>query len=175
MNTLIANEIIALRALEPADADVIYQWENDTSHWADSDIIAPYSRQMLTEYIAAYNTDIYSQRQLRMMAVLADTGEPVGLVDFSSFDPMNNRSELGLLIAPLVRHRGYGSHILSLALNYAQNHIGLRQLYALIRCDNEASLSLLKKHGFMRSGILEKWIRRGKNYYDVEILQNVFS
>ena len=43
MSQLLSNDIITLRALEPTDLDTLYRWENDTTLWAVSDTVAPYS------------------------------------------------------------------------------------------------------------------------------------
>ena len=47
MSQLLSNDTITLRALEPTDLDMLYQWENDTALWVVSDTIAPYSRKAL--------------------------------------------------------------------------------------------------------------------------------
>ena len=42
---------IALRAMEPADIDAIYSWENDPSLWGVSAAHQPFSRQALQRFI----------------------------------------------------------------------------------------------------------------------------
>ena len=41
------NDVVALRALEPTDLDILYTWENDPRVWTVSGTLTPYSRQML--------------------------------------------------------------------------------------------------------------------------------
>jgi diamine N-acetyltransferase len=91
MNQLLNNDTIALRALEPTDLDILYKWENDTRLWVVSDTIAPYSRQVLWQYLEAYTGDIYTQRQLRLIITLKSDGSSIGTVDFLNFDPFNKR------------------------------------------------------------------------------------
>ena len=174
MNELTSDGIIRLRAMEPSDIDIIYEWENDSRFWTVTDTVAPYSKQALREYVAAYRADIYSQRELRLIVTLASTGQSIGIVDFMNFDPLNNRAELGLLIAPSLQGQGYGERTIELVKKYAGEHIGLRQLYVFIRNDNTSCLALFDNHGFHRAGLLKNWVKRGKDYHDVVFMQFIF-
>lgn len=174
MNGLLDNDTVALRALEPTDIDLLYKWENDTTLWTVSSNIAPYSKEMIANYLKNNSNDIYKTGELRLIVTLAPTGEAVGTVDFTSFDPINNHAELGLLIAPQFQGKGYGKQVLQLVKEYACNCIGLRQLYVLIPDDNKACLTLFSNDGFQESGLLKSWIRRGRNYIDVHLLQHIF-
>ena len=174
MSQLLSNGTIAMRALEPTDLETLYRWENDTTLWAVSDTIAPYSREALWHYLENYTGDLYAQRQLRLMITLAEDGTPVGTIDFLNFDPLNNRSELGLFITREHRGKGLGRQVLELLTSYACKHIGLRQLYVYIALDNEVCLKLFESYGYRRVGILQSWVKRGNEYRDVALLQMVF-
>lgn len=167
-------EHVLLRALEPTDLDILYKWENDAKLWLVTDTMAPFSRQMLWQYLENYTGDIYQSRELRLMVCDVATGEPIGTVDFFNFSPLNNRAELGLFIAPEFRGRGLGRKALELLCDYACNHIGLRQIYVYITVDNEACLSLFDDYGFSHVGILKHWVKRGNRYTDVVLMQIVF-
>lgn len=174
MSQLLSNDIITLRALEPTDLDTLYQWENDTALWVVSNTAAPYSREALWHYLEQYTGDIYAQRQLRLMVTLNQDGTPVGTVDFLNFDPLNNRAELGLFIAPEHRGKGLGRQALELLTAYSREHIGLRQLYVFIAVDNEVCLNLFEDYGYRRVGTINSWVKRGNTYRDVALLQMVF-
>ena len=82
MKTVLSNEKVRLRALEPVDIDVVLQWENNTSLWQFGSTVAPMSRKILWDYIENYNPDIYASNQLRLMIDDANSGTTVGMVDF---------------------------------------------------------------------------------------------
>ena len=42
---------ISLRAIEPADINILFSWENDTQYWVLSNTMAPYSKHVLNKYI----------------------------------------------------------------------------------------------------------------------------
>lgn len=173
MRQLLSNDILALRALEPTDLDTLYRWENDTALWSVSDTIAPYSRKALWDYLENYTGDIYAQRQLRLMITLETDGTPVGTIDFFNFDPLNNRSELGLFVASEYRGLGYGRQALELLTAFARDHIGLRQLYVFISLDNELCLKMFEDYGYRRVGVLQSWVKRGTTYRDTALLQMI--
>ncbi|MCF0181054.1 MAG: GNAT family N-acetyltransferase [Muribaculaceae bacterium] len=165
------NSTIALRPLEPTDLDTLYKWENDAAQWTVSDTIAPYSRKVLWEYLENYTTDIYATRALRLMIETTEDHEPVGTIDFFNFDPLNNRAEMGMFIAEGFRGRGLGRMAIDLLLDYAQNHIGMRQVYITVNASNEVCLKLFLDYGFEQAGVLKAWIKRGKTYHDAVVLQ----
>jgi diamine N-acetyltransferase len=173
MSQLLNNDKVTLRALEPTVLDTLYRWENDSSVWTVTDTIAPYSREALWHYLEQYTGDIYAQRQLRLMITLAD-GTPAGTIDYLNFDPLNNRAELGLFIAPEHRGKGLGRQALDLLTAYSREHIGLRQLYVFIAIDNVVCLKLFEDHGYRRVGTINSWVKRGSTYRDVALLQMVF-
>ena len=174
MSQLLSNDTVTLRPLEPTDLDTLYRWENDTALWAVSDTVAPYSREALWHYLEQYTADIYAQRQLRLIITLTSDATPVGTIDFLNFNPLNNRAELGLFIAPEWRGKGLGRKALDLLTAYARDHIGLRQLYVFIALDNEVCLNLFEDYGYTRAGVLQSWVKRGNIYRDVALLQMIF-
>ena len=46
-------EKVELRAIEPGDISLLYEWENDKNHWYISNTVAPFSRFVLEQYIMA--------------------------------------------------------------------------------------------------------------------------
>jgi len=173
MSMVMSNGEVSLRALEPTDLDTLYQWENDTTLWTATDTIEPYSRHILWEYLQENTGDIFKSRQLRLVIVNNDD-TPVGTVDFFNFNPLNNRAEVGLFIAPEYRGHGYGKSAMLLAISYATEHIGMRQLYVYVRCDNAPCLKLFDELHFTQAGVLKQWVKRGNTYHDVALLQRVF-
>ncbi len=164
---------IFLRAVEPADIDVLYQWENDTENWNVSSTQTPFSRNVLEQYIANAHQDIYSVKQLRLM--ICDTAnKAVGCIDLFDFEPNHLRAGLGILIADKTdRRKGYASEALELLIDYCFQTLNLHQLYCNVTIDNEASVLLFQKHGFLITGIKKQWVRDGAKYKDELMLQRI--
>lgn len=172
MATILRNEILSLRALEPTDVDLLYEWENDTSLWNIGNSITPYSRYILWEYLKNYDGDPYKSHQIRLMIELAD-GTSIGTVDLYDFDPFNGHISVGLLISGEYRHKGYGRQTMSLVSDYCVRFLGIRSILAKIPVDNIHSRGLFEKCGFVCIGTLHQWLRRGQSYVDVCLYQSV--
>lgn len=166
---------VALRALEPTDLDIIMRWENDTEVWAVSNTLAPYSRQRIWQYLESYDGDIYASRQLRLIITRVDTGEPVGCADITDFDPVNNRAEIGLLIAPEHRGRGFADEAIELLKLYGTDWLGINQLYIIVADGFQHVAQLFVRHGFEHTATFKKWVRTGREYRDAMLLQYFFD
>ena len=58
---------INLRAPEPEDLELIYEWENNNPYWLISNTIIPFSRFTLKRYIENSHKNIFETGQLRLM------------------------------------------------------------------------------------------------------------
>ena len=166
---------IILRAIEPSDLDYLYQRENHAAVWHDGGTIAPYSRQLLHEYIEQYSADIYKDRQLRLIITLTGSRQSIGIADLYDFDPRNRRAGVGLFIDSEYRRQGYGKETLHILSRYAFQFLHLHQLYAFIRATNNPSRALFSSCGFTYSATLPAWLLTPHGYTDAVIVQRINS
>jgi diamine N-acetyltransferase len=169
----ISGGVVSLRALEPEDADLLYEWENDCRIWHLSNTIAPLSRFALEQYILNTGQDIFATRQLRLMIDLQSKGgkTSIGSVDLFEFEPLHLRAGAGLLVNEKYRGRGYASEALTLLIGYAFGTLRLHQLYANVSASNHDSIKLFKKNGFLPAGIKKEWNRLPNKWEDELMFQ----
>ncbi len=166
---------IKLRALEPGDIDLLYQWENDTKMWCLSNSTTPFSKFYLEQFILNSQNDIYADKQLRLMAEAHRKNNDIaGCIDIFDFDPKNLRAGIGILIDEKFRSQGYGSEILDMVLEYGCKILNLKQFYCNISADNSGSLKLFKNKGFEIAGLKKQWIKKDDYWIDEYILQLMF-
>jgi len=167
---------IRLRALEPGDVDLLYQWENDTSVWKVTNTLAPYSRFQIEEYVLNAQNNIFAARQLRLMIMAKDGrgGEtPAGAIDLFDFDPFHFRAGVGILILEQFRDKGIGLESMQVMIRYVFGTLNMHQLFCNISPDNEPSLRLFEKLGFARCGIKRGWINDMGTWKDEWMFQLV--
>jgi diamine N-acetyltransferase len=163
---------IRLRALEPEDLELLYEWENNDSNWIISNTIAPFSKYILKRYLENSHKNIYETGQLRLMIDHIPDNITIGTIDIFDFDPFHERAGLGILIANEVyRRRGYASMALTCLIEYCFKTLHLRQLYCNILANNNESMELFKKQGFIQTGQKKDWIRTQDNYLDEYFFQ----
>jgi len=163
---------IRLRALEPKDIDILYQWENDQKLWSFGCTTAPFSRHVLDLYIENSHHDIYTTGQLRFMIDTINAHpQTIGMVDLYAFEPFHMRSGVGIMINDDFRNKGYGSEAIDLIIEYAFKFMNFKQLFCEITIDNPNSLILFKNKGFQLTGTRKEWVRRGNKFIDAHFLQ----
>jgi diamine N-acetyltransferase len=163
---------IKLRALEPEDLELLYEWENNNTYWTVSNTISPFSRNTLKRYIENSHKSIYETGQLRLMIDHIDDNLTIGTIDVFEFDPFHKRAGIGILIAnEAYKRKGFATMSLTCLINYCFKTLQLHQLYCNILSDNLISIDLFKKHGFVEIGIKKEWILTENGYVDVIMFQ----
>lgn len=174
----IEGRICRLRALEPEDLDEMYRWENDTLLWRVSGTTAPFSRHTLMRLIDEQRFDIYATRQQRLVVEATDNADDtrpqtVGAVDLFEFDPQNLRAGVGIVIAPELRHRGYGLDALRTLERYCRETLHLHQLWCEVGADNTASLRLFAAAGYEACGRRRDWVLTPDGWRDAILFQKL--
>ncbi len=160
-----------LRAMEPADVDLLYEWENDTAVWSVSGTLAPFSRFALEALIESQRYDLFQSRQLRLIIETLD-GRPLGAADLFEVDPLHRRAGVGILIHRTEdRGCGYAADALAVMIDYARRTLGLHQLWCGIETDNTASLSLFRRLGFVEIGTKRDWNWTAEGWKDELLMQ----
>lgn len=162
----IQNELCALRALEPADADTLYLWENERDLWAYGSTMIPFSKFVLEEFVAAAHQDFYTNRQLRLMIVSPNNEQVYGCLDFFDFEPQHNRCGIGIFVHASYRGKGLATASTKMALDYAFQTLLLKQLFADVNENNSSSLKLFETAGFQKIGLKKAWQRIGRDVYE---------
>ncbi|MBQ5785154.1 MAG: GNAT family N-acetyltransferase [Alistipes sp.] len=163
--------ICRLRALEPEDLELMYGWENDMQIWRVSGTVAPFSRHVLSRLIEEQQFDIYATRQMRL--VIEHDGQAVGAVDLFEFDPHNRRAGVGIIVDSQHRAQGLGHDALKALEQYARQTLHLHQLWCSVTIDNEASLKLFRKAGYVECGLRREWILTSDGALDEILMQKI--
>jgi len=165
-------EKINLRALEPEDLELLYEWENNNAYWIISNTVAPFSKFTLKRYLKNSHKNIYETGQLRLMIDLIAEKKTIGTIDIFDFDPFHKRAGLGILIADeKERKKGYATMALKALISYCFNTLQLHQIFCNILSNNCESMVLFQKVGFIQIGIKKDWIKTADGYLDEHMFQ----
>jgi diamine N-acetyltransferase len=170
---MIKGKNLVLRAPEPADIDLIFEWENDPSIWHLSNTITPYSRFTIEQYVLNAERDIFTTKQLRLMIDLIKNNEDntIGTIDLFDFDAHHRRAGIGIFISGNHREKGFAAEALQMLIDYCFNTLHLHQVFCNISADNEASLKLFQKHNFTIIGKKKEWLLIKNKWVDEYFLQ----
>jgi diamine N-acetyltransferase len=163
---------IRLRAPEPEDLGLLYEWENDEANWAVSNTVTPFSKYTLRQYLENSHRGIYETGQLRLMIDQIHENVTIGTIDIFDFDPFHGRAGIGILIAnDAYRRKGYASMALKCLIDYCFRTLQLHQLFCNILADNCESMELFRKQGFVEAGVKKEWVRTADGFIDEHIFQ----
>jgi diamine N-acetyltransferase len=163
---------IKLRALEPEDLELLYEWENNDDYWVISNTVSPFSKYTLKRYIENSHKNIYETDQLRFMIEHIADKKTIGTIDIFDFDSYHKRAGIGILIAnESYRRKGYGTMALNCLIDYCFKTLLLHQLYCNILENNCESVDLFKKLGFKEIGKKKDWIRTNGGYLNEIMFQ----
>jgi diamine N-acetyltransferase len=163
---------INLRALEPEDLELLYEWENNNFYWIISNTFTPFSRYTLKRYLKNSHKNIYETGQLRLMIDLIAEKKTIGSIDIFDFDAFHKRAGVGILIADEdSRRKGYATMALKCLIKYCFKTLQLHQLYCNILANNCESIELFKKLGFVQCGLKKDWIKTADGYLDEHLFQ----
>ena len=159
---------VKLRALEPKDADMMYEAENDEAAWAYSDYLAPLSHELLLQYALSYDADPLRSGQIRL--IIEYGKNTVGILDIFDISPRHLRADTGIYLLPEFRGKGLAAKALEAAKDYSRNRLGLHQLTATIAKCNASALLCYEKAGFKLTGTRLDWLRTPDGYQEAAIL-----
>lgn len=163
---------ISLRIAEPEDARQIYEWENDRSVWRVSETSCPVSLFQVEQFLLG-NSELVTNRQLRLMVCHDDVARPIGSIDLFDFDPVNSRIGIGVLIEKTYRGQGYATKAVALCLDYLFRDVMVHQVHCLIDVQNKESQHLFMNLGFVESGLRKDWIKTPEGFLDAVFYQKI--
>ncbi|PWB74280.1 hypothetical protein C3F09_04185 [candidate division GN15 bacterium] len=97
-----------------------------------------------------------SATQQQFMIVRKADNVPVGRINFFDLNTLNRSTEVGLIIDPDERRKGYAVEATRLLCRYLFKYRGLNKVHAQTSDFNEGAKKLLHKAGFKKDGVLRK-------------------
>jgi len=141
-----------LRATTPEDIANTHHWWLMSEPQAQSCRPHPLAgAQEAAERVRQAEKSIDRQR---FTAIRKDDRSPVATVSFFDLNPLNRSAELGLLVDPEERRKGYGSEAIRILVRYLFNYRGLNKVYAQTARFSEGAVALLESIGFKRDAVL---------------------
>ena len=144
---ILETERLKVRETTVADVERFYEIYSDPSTtmyteplFEDMDEEIEYTRNYIETIYGFYGYGIWT-------VIEKETGRVIGragVTDREGFDI----PEIGFVIAPESRRRGYAFEVCNAILDYAKTELGFTKIQALVKPQNTISVDLLKKLGF---------------------------
>jgi [ribosomal protein S5]-alanine N-acetyltransferase len=149
---------LTLRPLAMSDAPMLHQWLSDPQvmrYWST----LPHTDIAQTEAWVQLSLDAMAKGEAQDFAVLFE-GRVIGRVAFWQGD------EIGFFFDPKMQGNGFAAEALRAIAAYGFETLGFTEIRADVDPDNAASLRVLERVGFQRTGTAEKTFEIGGKWFD---------
>ncbi len=164
----IETERLIIRYIEPNDAYDMYEYSS----------IPEVSKYLLwSPHINLSSTEGYieslQKRYLRGLyadwaVVLKENGKMIGTCGYASFDYSQKQCEIGYVLSPYYRQKGYMTEAVKAVVDLSFNTLNLSKIVLRIISENQPSINLAKRLGFeyeYSASMIIKDIDRVVDYY----------
>ncbi|MFL6373750.1 MAG: GNAT family N-acetyltransferase [Pyrinomonadaceae bacterium] len=154
MTTILETERLVLRELTAEDAPFINALLNSPKFLAyigDRNVRSDEDARdfIINKYVVSYHSNGYG-----LWAVVTHDGAAVGMCGFVKRDYFDE-PDIGFAFLPEHERKGYGYESAAATMKYGRETLGFTKLLAITSLDNDASVGLLRKLGFVDNGIVE--------------------
>lgn len=137
-----------LRPYKSSDASIVMNWLSDertVALWKSRRFTYPLTGEQFERYQHEFEQDSHAC----IFTALDEEGSPVGHVSFREIDYMANTAYMGFIVVdPAARGRGYGKQMVSLALHYAFDLLGVSEVTLGVYGCNTAAQKCYELVGF---------------------------
>lgn len=157
---------VRLRAIEPADWEVFYEWNQDDDMTRRLDVVwLPQSREAVKQW-TEYQATRRSEGDDFHFVIERLDGEVVGSIATHRCDRRAGTFAYGLNVRREHRRKGYAAEAITLLLRYYFRELRYQKVNASVYSFNEPSILLHEKLGFTREGRLRRMVYTEGRYHD---------
>ena len=163
MREVLTGELVALRAIERDDVEVLHAIDAAYDTWPETNY-SPYAPKSLDEVLKAFDGEEESSYRgsdaYVPFAIVLDE-QVVGMCCFWGIDLHNRRAHLGIGLAEEHRGKGIGTDATRVMLHYAFVDRGLHRVQLEVLATNAAAIRSYQKAGFREDGRMREsaWVR----------------
>ena len=122
---------------------------------------------LINEFIKNYNSIYY----YNWVIINKDNLDVIGTVSLHEIDYLNDKVEIGIIIASFYQNKGYAKEVIKEVIFFAFNILKVKRIEAKIMVNNKNSKLLFTSLGFNNEGILYSSVKKNNKYYNI----NLFS
>jgi RimJ/RimL family protein N-acetyltransferase len=145
--------MVNLRIMEKEDLPLIVDWFNNPDFLGEFWDYFPLQRSTV-EIEKVLEGNLFEQKYFM---IEKKDGSKIGYVShFCTLHPLGKLLEIGYVIAPNQRRKGYCTEAVRLILDYLFLSRSVERIQASTHADNRASQRVLEKTGFKKEGIMRR-------------------
>jgi RimJ/RimL family protein N-acetyltransferase len=159
--------MLRLRPYKPSDANLLLDWWKDASEedfvkWSAGNFEYPLTMEQLDAYYKKW----CETENGWLMTALDESGTPVGhfIMRLADYDAGTLRMGF-IVVNPYIRGKGYGGQMVSQALKYAFEILGMKEVSLGVFANNPKAKECYEKAGFSEKEYVPEYLNyKGVTY-----------
>lgn len=119
-------------------------------------------------FLEKINTSLINNEGINWAVSLKDDPSLIGTIAFWRIDKENHRAEIGYMLYPSMQKKGIMNEALQSVLQFGFTEMKLHSVEANVNPENNASIGLLEKNGFIREAYFKE-----NYFFDGKFLDSV--
>ncbi|MBX3053817.1 MAG: GNAT family N-acetyltransferase [Caldilineaceae bacterium] len=161
------NERVRLRGVEPEDAPTFWAWNQDSEMARHLDFLWPPTSQASVRTWAEKQTQKQLEEDRFHWVIENPAGDAVGSISTHHCEPRSGTFMYGANIAREHWGQGYATAAIQLVLRYYFHELRYQKVTVSVHSNNQRSIALHEKLGFVREGTFRRMLFTGGTYVDV--------
>jgi RimJ/RimL family protein N-acetyltransferase len=159
-------KLVRLRAIEPADAEAFFAWNQDSEVGRNLDFLwPPQSLEWVRRWVAEEAVRRPSGDEMRWI-IENRAGEFVGSIDTHHCDRRTGCFRYAIAVRREQQRTGYASESILMVLRYFFEELRYQKVTVDIHADNLPSIALHERLGFVLEGRLRRMVFSGGKHLD---------
>jgi RimJ/RimL family protein N-acetyltransferase len=158
--------IIRLRSIEPDDATIFHNWNQDVEMSNNLDFIWPPGSLEAQKQWAVKAASEHREDGSYFFVIENNAGELVGMINTHACDRRSGTFRYGIAIRKEHQGKGYAKAAIRLVLRYYFEELRYQKVTVDIHADNSGSIRLHESLGYQLEGRLRRMHYSGGKYHD---------
>lgn len=160
---------LRLREITKDDAEALYSYfsRDEVTKYYGQDSFT--SLEQAQDLIEKFKSGYEEKRAYRWGIERKECPRLIGTIGFHAFAQAHKRAEVGYDLHPDFWRKGIASEALSRVIDYGFETLDLTRIGAIVYAENEASHHMLLKNGFVKEGVLRKYMYQSGRAYDTNV------
>ena len=159
---MLEGKTVNLRIIEKEDFSILSEWFNEPEFWGEYKLSFGFG-QLSKENIEKWYDKMLAEGG-KWFFIEKKDGTKVGFIEHHLW---GNMLEIGYVLIPAERCKGYCTEAVQLIVDYLFLSKDVVRIQATTHIENLASQKILEKIGFQREGIIRKGLFAWGNWHDL--------
>lgn len=172
---VLQTERLILRRTVNEDAGIFYFLRTDARMLKYSHKAPPQSVEDVEELVAKFDTAINNNDGINWAITFKNSDDFIGNIGLWRIEKEYHRAEVGYSLHPDLHGQGIMHEAMAAVLDYGFNTLKLHTIEGCVNPNNQASINVLERNGFVKEGHFKEALYYNGKYFDSAVYSLINS